>query len=379
MRNETDNKTKWDQCDNNTRLSDRVDMIRKWKDILEKTLADTDKEIKDLSDTKDLLECSLEAKNLPTEVNIENLVTREQRRSIDVVEDEVEHQLHQEQKVIEGIKKQLQQKIDECFEQLCLLQEARQQLLADLQDKNVALGIDVDQYNLTEESPGISYKPDPLRVPKGSTTPQNWEDFSRYNKDRAEAQMAASRALREASHHTLQQTDNDLQSQDTATNYALRKRMHEMKRALNELKNQKEQTEQEIADLETEIRRLNDAIRAKINPLKLAQTRLENRTERPNVELCRDNPQYGLVDEVKQLEASKQALEEKLKQAQHALDGLEKNLHRINEDIQCKTNSLTLDEQCMKSRDKLVGKASELSQRNPYLTGMVREKSHVLA
>ena len=95
MRNETDNKTKWDQSDNNTRLSDRVDNIRKWKDILEKTLADTDKEIKDLSATKDLLECSLEAKNLPTEVNIENLVTREQRRSIDIVEDEVEHQLHQ--------------------------------------------------------------------------------------------------------------------------------------------------------------------------------------------------------------------------------------------------------------------------------------------
>lgn len=95
LRNETDNKTKWDQLDNNTRLADRVDNIRKWKDILEKTLADTDKEIKDLSDTKDLLECALEAKNLPTEVNIENLVTREQRRDIDVVEDEVEEQLHQ--------------------------------------------------------------------------------------------------------------------------------------------------------------------------------------------------------------------------------------------------------------------------------------------
>ena len=40
-------------------------------------------------------------------------------------------------------------------------------MLADLQDKNIALGIDVDQYNLTEESSGISYKPDPLRVPKG--------------------------------------------------------------------------------------------------------------------------------------------------------------------------------------------------------------------
>ncbi len=69
--------------------------------------------------------------------------------------------------MIAGIKKQLQGKIDEAFEQICVLQEARQQILADLQDKNIALEIDVDQYNLTEESPGISFKPDPTRVPKG--------------------------------------------------------------------------------------------------------------------------------------------------------------------------------------------------------------------
>jgi tektin-2 len=76
------------------------------------------------------------------------------------------------------------------------------------------------------------------------------------------------------------------------------------------------QTEEEIAEVEEEIRRLQDAIRAKINPMKLAQTRLENRTYRPNVELCRDNVQYGLTDEVKQLEATSKALEDKLKQAQ---------------------------------------------------------------
>jgi tektin-2 len=379
MRNETDNKTKWDQLDNNTRLADRIDNIRKWKDILEKTLADIEKEIADLSESKEQLEQSLEAKNLPTEVNIENLVTREGRQDIDVVEDEVEDQLHKEKEVISGIKKQLQQKISEAFEQLCKLQEARQQLLADLQDKNIALGIDVDQYNLTEESPGISYKPDPLRVPKGSTTPQNWEDFSRYNKDRAEAEMAASRSLREAIHHALQQTDNDLEAQDTASDYASRKRQHEFKRAIDELNWQKQNTEEEIADLENEIRRLMDAIRAKINPSKLAQTRLENRTYRPNVELCRDNPQYGLVDEVKQLDASKQALEEKLKQAQHALDGLEQNLHRINQDLQCKTNSLKLDEQCTSSRSKLQPQTQTSQERNMALTGISRERSKILA
>ena len=39
----------------------------------------------------------------------------------------------QEREVIAGIKRQLQQKIDESFEHLCVLQEARQQILADLQ------------------------------------------------------------------------------------------------------------------------------------------------------------------------------------------------------------------------------------------------------
>lgn len=379
MRNETDNKTKWDQLDNNTRLSDRVDNIRKWKDILERKVAEIDTEISDLSNFKEECEKALEAKNLPEEVNIENLTTREGRQDIDVVEDEVEDQLNKEKEVIAGVKRQLQQRIDESFEQICLLQEARQQLLADLQDKNVALDIDVDQYNLTEESPGISYKPDPCRVPKGSTTPQNWEDFSRYNVDRADAEMEASRRLREAIHHTLQQTENDLKAQQNATDYAVRKRQHEMKKAIDELKWQKQQTEEEIADVEDEIRRLNDAIRAKINPDKLAQTRLENRTYRPGVELCRDNVQYGLVDEVHQLETTKKSLEVKLKQAQHVLDGLEQNLHRINEDLQCKMNSLALDDQCSKSRERLEPAAGTSMEHNMTLTGISRQKSAIIA
>jgi len=60
---------------------------------LERTVSELDREIAALSNSKDALEQALEAKNLPTEVNVENLVTREGRRDIDVVEDEVEDQL----------------------------------------------------------------------------------------------------------------------------------------------------------------------------------------------------------------------------------------------------------------------------------------------
>ena len=65
-----------------------------WKEILEKTLADLDKEIADLSEAKELTEDALEAKNIPTDTVVENLTIREGRHGIDIVQDEVENQLH---------------------------------------------------------------------------------------------------------------------------------------------------------------------------------------------------------------------------------------------------------------------------------------------
>ena len=74
-------------------------------------------------------------------------------------------------------------------------------------------------------------------------------------------------------------------------------------------------TENEIARLEQDIDNLEKAIRDKDPVIKLAHTRLENRTYRPGMDLVRDEVQYGLVDEVKQLEASQKALQDKCKQA----------------------------------------------------------------
>ena len=54
------------------------------------------------------------------------------------------------------------------------------------------------------------------------------------------------------------------------------------------------------------------AIKAKTNPLKLAETRLENRTNRPHVELCSDEPMHGLIQEVGTLKETIHRLTEKL-------------------------------------------------------------------
>ena len=77
------------------------------------------------------------------------------------------------------------------------------------------------------------------------------------------------------------------------------------------------QTEKEISDMNGEIRDLEEALVEKTPPMMVAHTRLESRTYRPNVELCRDKPQYGMVEEIATITESMQALKDKLGMARY--------------------------------------------------------------
>ena len=66
-------------------------------------------------------------------------------------------------------------------------------------------------------------------------TPNQWDSFSTHNTARAETEIRTSVRLREAMNHTIRQTTSDLQAQWAATNFAFRKRIHEMEHAKHEL------------------------------------------------------------------------------------------------------------------------------------------------
>ncbi|XP_004705023.1 tektin-2 [Echinops telfairi] len=354
LSNETNNQTVWDEHDNRTRLAERIDSVNRWKETLDKSLTDLDAEIDALMQMKESAEQNLQAKNLPLDVAIECLTLRDSRRDIDVVTDPVEDELHKEVEVIEATKKALQRKISQAFEQLCLLQEVRQQLNSDHRGKMETLDIDRGCLSLNLNSPNISLKVNPTRIPKDSSTLQEWDTFSQFNKNRAEAEMRAAMMLREAIALTIAETNNELEAQRVASEFAFRKRLRESEKVYSELKWQEKNTLEEIAQLQEDIRHLEEDIRRKFLNLKLTHTRLESRTYRPNVELCRDQAQYGLTDEVHQLEATITALKQKLAQAQDALDALYKHLARLQADIACKTNSMLLDTKCLDTRRKLM-------------------------
>ncbi|CAH8865647.1 unnamed protein product [Trichobilharzia szidati] len=358
-------RTKWDEFNNTTRLADRIDAIKDFRDILELAHSQLDEEISMVNLGKDAVEEQMRNIITPKECVTECLTLRDRRKRIDYVEDAPEAQLKKERELIDKSHKRLQQKVDEAFEQMLLLKEARGQVLLDLQDKHAAMDIDIQQYKLRPTCPGVSFKPNPTRIPKGTTTPQQWEEFTRYNWQRAQAEIRAGQRLREAIFQTLCQVSNDLEAQAQATEFALRQRKHELEQALDELKWQKKQTEDEMAEMENDLDQLEKAIHGLIPAGKLAQTRLERRTYRPGVELCRDAVQYGLTDEVKQIEVTNEALLEKQRQARHALDALHKQLNRINDDIAIKEESLKIETDCLDLREKRMDRRQPVKDLDP--------------
>ena len=95
--------------------------------------------------------------------------------------------------------------------------------------------------------------------------------------------------------------------------------------------------------MESNIERLKNAIADKEAPLMVSQTRLDNRTYRPNVELCRDRVQYRLVGEVGEITHNIERLHAMLGESEEALKALIRNQLTLEEDIEVKANSLFID------------------------------------
>ncbi|XP_042363048.1 tektin-2 [Plectropomus leopardus] len=354
LRNETTCKTTWDEIDTSRRLSERLWDVSRWKEALETCAQKVDEEMEALTLSKEKTEQALAATAVPLEVGSECVTLRDGRRGYELATDPVDEQLKKEVELIERVQQVLQQHIDKAFEQLCVLQEARHQLTADIQNKMDALDIDMSCLSLTIKSPQISLKTNPTRIPSGSCTPQEWVQFSQYNVARAQEAMQVSQQMREDMSLTVAQLQNELDTQRRATEFALRKRNHHEEQARDELEWQIRTTEDEMAEMESDIYGLDADLQAKTASLKLAHTRLENRTSRPGMDLCRDEVQHGLIDEVHQLEATITALKQKLSEAQHSLQKMKLHHSRMLQDLSRKHEALSLEQRSMNTRTRLT-------------------------
>lgn len=354
LADETEKRTDKTQRDVNKKFEQRLDDIKYWKKELDDKLNDLAVEIDNLGAFKTRVEKALEATAEPLHIARQCLANREKRTSIDLVHDDVQKQLIKEVETIEGVQALLRRTLEQSIEQIRLNKKAKYQLEKDLKDKFDAVNIDEYCAELRNNSAGLKFKEGAAKIEANSVSPDDWQDYSDANINKAERERQSSVDLRSLIDGILQQTSNDMRKQCSEVNVAFQKRINETKDAKSKMEDHLNKVLGQIKEIEENISRLQKAIGDKEQPMKLAQTRLDTRTERPNVELCRDQVQYRLIAEVGEIESSVLQLQERLKQTEDSLKGLIRNELALEEDIAIKSNTLFIDEvECMGMRKSI--------------------------
>ncbi|XP_060119812.1 tektin-4-like [Heteronotia binoei] len=223
----------------------------------------------------------------------------------------------------------------------------------DWSDKLETYNIDEKCGRYNNQSTNIQFHPSSSKFEDSASTPETWAKYSHDNIYRAERERLASINLRALIDNILHDTSEDLRMQCDVVNEAFAKRCEEMDDAKHKLEHHLRKTLKEIGDQEYNIAALKQAIKDKEAPLKVAQTRLYDRSFRPNVELCRDAAQFRLISEVEELTESIKALKKKLLDSEQSLRNLEDTRMSLEKEIAVKTNSLFIDRQkCMAHRSR---------------------------
>ncbi|XP_062447655.1 tektin-3 [Rhea pennata] len=351
MIQDKDQQTKKTQAESTKNLGERVNDIEFWKSELRHELDEVIGETNALTDMKKRLERALAETEGPLQVAQECLLHREKRMGIDLVHDDVEKELLTEIDVIRSCQERMQRYLDKAIAQLASDRAAQHELEKDLADKQAAHRIDDKCHHLRNTSDGISYYRGVERVDATISVPESWAKFTDDNILRSQSERAASSKLRGDIENLLVVTANEMWNQFNRVNVAFTNRIAESADARNKIQTHLAKTLQEIFQTEMSIEAIRKAIRDKGPPLKVAHTRLDERTRRPNVELCRDSAQIRLISEVHEIDDTIQSLQQRLRDAEDTLQMLVHTKSTLEHDLAVKANSLFIDqEKCMGMR-----------------------------
>ncbi|XP_060700564.1 tektin-3 isoform X2 [Hemiscyllium ocellatum] len=346
-----ENITKKTQFETNKNLGERVNDIMFWKSELSHETEQMIGETNSLIEVKKRLERALAETEGPLQMAQECLYQREKRIGIDLVHDDVEKQLIKEVECIKSCQERMRRYLNKSITQLVSNRETQHELEQDISDKNTAYRIDGKCYQLRNTSDGIGYYRGIDRVDATISVPESWAKFTDNNILRSQSERAASVKLRDDIESLLNLTSNEMWSQFNNLNVSFTNRISETAEAKNKLQTHLAKTLQVIFQTEMTIESIKKAIKDKEAPLKVAQTRLDERTRRPNVELCRDPAQIHLVNEVHELDNTIQTLQQRLKDAEDTLQMLVHKKSSLEYDLSVKANTLFIDqEKCMGMR-----------------------------
>ncbi|KAL5018557.1 hypothetical protein ScPMuIL_004279 [Solemya velum] len=343
--NETEATTNKTQAEVTKKLGERIQDINFWKFELEREIQDVIAETDVLLAQKKRLENGMRSTEVPLHIATDNLNCRQRRQGVDVVQDDVELALLKEVEIINNVQDLLKKTTDQAEKQIRLNRGAKQNLEMDWSDKKEALQTDTRSGALKNHHTEKQFYSGAAKFEEIQSTPESWAQYSHDNIVKAEHERMASIQLRQLIDNILEDTSRDMREQCDTVDVAFQKRLEDLDDSRTKMEENLQKVCNEIAQMESNIDNLRKAVRDKENPMKASQTRLENRSYRPGVELCRDPVQYKLVGEVNEICQSIDALAEKLNTAENSLKDLQDNRMSLEKEIANKKNSLFIDRQ----------------------------------
>ena len=356
---ETKLRARQDAREVDTRFKQRVGDIEFWKGELENKLSELKDGLEEAESQKARVDMALGALDDPMAAAEQCLANRAQRQGDDKVEDNVQKHLYLEADTIKNSQVLLRQTQMQVAEEVRQLQKAKYTIEKDLEDKAAAMDIDQTTSNLKVRGPDKKKGGGGGRYPAPPHptvfSPADWQEHSEMNIAAAGLQIKSALNLKSTADGILAHVTSHLRSQKDLTDRAFSRRIEEVKRAKSLLEEQLAETTIKIGEMEESIESLEKALLAKQGPLATCQARMQQRKQRPNIELVLDDVDVQLQREAANLIESINKLEAHLIKAKDCYASLQKSRLELEAQIGIKDQSIYIDEvKCVTTRQGIV-------------------------
>ncbi|KYN43031.1 Tektin-4 [Trachymyrmex septentrionalis] len=333
------------QLETTEHLKTRANVVYHWKTKLEHAIAAIAEEMELLEAERRRVQRSLSILTIPLSIANEFLHLRSFRLNCDLVRDNVEEQLTKEIALCTEIRDLLRRTHEQIEMQMAELKSAKARAENDWSDKMHTYNIDSVCVNLSNDSPLLLWKAGATRFPADQSTPTSYDHFTQEVLADGEAAKQRSIKLRSTLNDIYTNFIKDLRDQATRVDVALANNVELTQDCLYQLEIELLRCLHELANTEKLIETLRGSPKGLNNGMKLAQTRLDNRLNRFNVENCRDAPQFALIKEVKSLGENTSAVLAELKRAEEVQAELVKTRGILEHEIMVKRKSLHIDKE----------------------------------
>lgn len=339
------------QADATRRLGDRANDVKFWRDEVRAEADAATAEATALDKSLKCLEKAIVEADEPLYIAKECLRLREQRIGVDLISDDVETELLKEVNIIQQCQDQMRQLLEDAKNQAKNNLSSQAELAKDAAEKHVALGMDRSANQLRNTSRGLQFFDGIEGFDNTVSNPETWTQHSSDIVSRSQRDRAASKDYRSLIEQTLANTAAAMVNQWNIVNAAFADRIRDYIKARTDLEAHLAKVLQEIVELEKYKEMLKRCIREKEAPLKVAQTRLATRVQRPNVESCKDPAHTKLVEEIHEINEIVEQLTAKMADVDKALEQLQLTRAQLEQDLAIKNNSIHVDrELCLSWR-----------------------------